>query len=160
MAGHIIYVHDTVPAPPEVVWEVLTDVAHADRVLRSVKHSAPITEGAYGVSTRWRETRTVFGHHGQQELAVVEADPPSRTVVETRVGKDVVRTAYRLTAAGPQQDHTRLTMTTTLVDADRSPLGRIAWEMFGGLSYGHTRRMFEHDLEDIAAEVRKRAPAV
>lgn len=157
MAGHIIYVHDTVPARPDAVWEVLTDVAHADRVLRGVKASALITDGPYDVGTRWREKRTVFGHHGEEELEVVEAEPPSRTVVETRLGNDVVRTAYRLTASGPQRDHTRLAMTTTLVDADRSPLGRLAWEMFGGLSYGHTRRMFEHDIEDIAAEVRKRA---
>ena len=160
MAGHIIYVHDTVPAPPDVVWSVLTDVDNADRVLRSVKDSVLLTQEPYDVGTRWREKRTVFGHHGEEELRVVEADPPSRTVVETTLGHDVVRTAYRLTAAGPDHTHTRLAMTTTLVDADRSLLGRFAWQAFGGLSYAHTRRMLEHDVEDIAAEVRRREPAV
>lgn len=156
MAGHIIYVHDTVPAPPEVVWAVLTDVAHADQVLRSVKDSELLTDGPYDVGTRWRETRTIFGHHGEEELRVIESEPPSRTVVETALGRDVVRTSYRLTASNPTRTHTRLAMTTTLVDANRTPLGRFAWDLFGGLSHAATRRMLERDIQDIAAEVSRR----
>lgn len=158
MAGHIIYVHDSIDAPPDLVWSVLTDVDHADQILRSVNDSELLTDGPYEVGTRWRESRTMFGHHGQEELQVVECDPPNRLVVETRLGKDVIRTAFRLTS-DQTETTTRFAMTTTLVDEERSALGKLAWEMFGGFSYEHTRRMLNHDLEDIKAECQRRAMA-
>jgi hypothetical protein len=80
-------------------------------------------------------------------------------VVQTPVGMYLFVWAYRVTRAGPDQDATRFAMTTTLVDEGRSTLGKIAWEMFGGLSFEHTRRMLQHDLEDIEAEVKRRTAA-
>lgn len=157
MAGHIIHVHGTIPAPPEQVWEVITDIAHADDVLRSVSEPYLLTEGEYDVGTTWRERRTLFGHHGPEELQVVESEPPRRTVVEAEVGHDVIRTAYRLTPAGPDHRDTRLAMTTTVVMSGRSPMSRAMWAMFGGFSYDRTRRVLEHDLEDIEAEACRRA---
>jgi len=157
MAGHIIYVHTTIPAPPEVVWEVITDVGHADRILRSVRRCAPVTEGGYDVGTRWHEERTLFGHHGDGERQVVECEPPRRTVVETRLGHDVIRTSYRITPFGFTGDRSRLAMTTRLDTSGRPLLSNVAWELFGGLTQGHTRRILEQDLEDIAAEAVRRA---
>lgn len=157
MAGHIIYVHDTVPAPPATVWEVITDVEGADRFLRSVTGSHLMTEGDFGVGSAWRERRTIFGHHGQEELHVVECDPPRRLLVETRLGRDTVRTAYSLTPPGGHDDRTRLAMTTTVQMADRTPVGTLAWQFFGGFSYDASRRMLERDLEDITTEVARRS---
>ena len=158
MAGHIIHVHTTIAGTPQQVWDVITDVDRADRILRSVTESRKLSEGEYGVGTFWREKRTVFGHHGTEELHVVECDPPRRTLVSTRLGDDVVRTAYSLTPAGGGQG-TRLSMTTTVVMDERSLVGNLAWKFFGGFSYESTKRMLEHDLEDIAAEVSRRAAA-
>ncbi|WP_436698317.1 SRPBCC family protein [Nocardioides sp. BYT-33-1] len=157
MAGHIIHVHATIPAPPEQVWDVITDIAHADDVLRSVSETELLTEGAYDVGTAWRERRTVFGHHGPEQLQVVESEPPRRTVVEAEVGNDVIRTAYRLTPSGPDATGTRLAMTTTVEMSHRSALSRAMWAMFGGFSYDRTRKVLEHDLEDIEAEACRRA---
>jgi hypothetical protein len=153
MAGHIIYVHATLPAPPAAVWDVITDVAHADRVFRSVHDSELVSDGPFGVGTVWREKRTLFGHRGEEELEVVECDPPMSLAVETRLRHDVVRTSYRLTGFG---DRARLAMTTSVHMEGRSAIERLAWKFFGGFSYEHTHRMFEHDLEDIAEEVRRR----
>lgn len=157
MAGHIIYVHDTIPAPPQTVWEVITEVDEADRILRSVTDSHLMTEGEFGVGTAWRERRTIFGHHGEEELHVVECSPPRRLVVETRLGHDTVRTAYSLTPANGHDDRTRLGMTTTVQMTDRTPVGNLAWKFFGGFSYDATRRMLEHDLADITTEVARRS---
>lgn len=159
MAGHIIHVHTTIPAPPEQVWDVITDVAHADQVLRSVSDTEVLTEGAYGVGTAWREKRTLFGHHGPEQLQVVEAEAPVRTVVEAEVGDDIIRTAYRLTPAGPDRHSTRLAMTTTVEMSHRSAMSRAMWAVFGGFSYDHSRKVLEHDLEDIEAEACRRATA-
>jgi uncharacterized protein YndB with AHSA1/START domain len=159
MAGHIIHVHSTIPAPPAQVWEVITDVAHAPDVLRSVSESEVLTEGGYDVGTTWRERRTLFGHHGPEQIQVVESEPERRTVVEAEVGNDIIRTAYRLTPSGPEATGTRLAMTTTVEMSHRSVLSRAMWAMFGGFSYDRTRKVLEHDLEDIEAEACRRATA-
>lgn len=159
MAGHIIHVHGTIPAPPERVWDVITDVAHADGVLRSVSETELLTEGGYDVGTAWRERRTLFGHHGPEELTVVESEAPLRTVVEAQVGNDLIRTAYRLTPTGRERDQTRLAMTTTVEMSHRTPIARAWWAMFGGFSYERSRTVLEHDLEDIEAESLRRTVA-
>ncbi|WP_182375886.1 SRPBCC family protein [Nocardioides sp. WS12] len=159
MAGHVIHVHGTIPAPPEQVWDVITDVAHANDVLRSVSETELLTEGEYDVGTAWRERRTLFGHHGPEEIQVVESQPPLRTVVEAEVGNDIIRTAYRLTPTGQDRGQTRLAMTTTVEMSHRSPLSRAIWAAFGGFSYERTRKVLEHDLEDIEAEARRRTLA-
>ncbi|MEV5002969.1 SRPBCC family protein [Nocardioides sp. LML1-1-1.1] len=156
MAGHIIHVHGTIPAPPEQVWDVITDIAHADTVLRSVTECELLTEGEYAVGTAWRERRSLFGHHGTEDLHVVEADAPRRAVVEAEVGDDVIRTAYRLTP-DPEGRRTRLAMTTTVEMSHRSAMSRAMWAVFGGFSYDHSRRVLEHDLADIEAEACRRA---
>jgi uncharacterized protein YndB with AHSA1/START domain len=157
MAGHVIYVHDTIPAPPEQVWEVITDVGSYDRILRSVTGSRLMTEDGFEVGTAWHERRTIFGHHGDEELHVVECHPPRRALVETRLGNDTVRTAYSLTPAGGHDDQTKISMTTTVEMKDRSPVGNLAWKFFGGFSYDSTKRMLQHDLEDIEKEVARRS---
>lgn len=157
MAGHIIYTHNTIPAPPEAVWDVITDIAHADTVLRSVSGTEQVTPGEYAVGTTWRERRNVFGHHGTEELHVVECEAPRRTIVEAEAGADTIRTAYRLTPADMNGSTTRLAMTTTIEMKGRSMMSRAMWKMFGNHSFEHTRRVLEHDMEDIEAEAVRRA---
>ncbi|KAA1428976.1 SRPBCC family protein [Nocardioides antri] len=159
MAAHIIYLNVTLPAPPQVVWDVITDVDRADEIYRSVSSSELLTEGPYDVGTVWREKRTLFGHHGEEELHVVECEAPRRAVVDTRLGHDTVRTSYRLTPLGTDQDHTRLAMTTRMIATDRTALEKLAWNFFGGFSYDRTRRMLRHDLDDVEAEVKRRTLA-
>jgi hypothetical protein len=160
MAGHIIYVHTTIPASQQDVWDVITDVAHADAILRSVHGSTMLSDGEFGIGTTWREKRTMFGHRGEEELRVVECDAPRSMVVETTLGADLVRTSYRLTQFGADGHSTRLAMTTSVQMRDRSPWRRLSWKFFGGFSYEHTHRMLERDLEDIAAEVMRRRAQV
>lgn len=155
MAGHVIHIHTTIPAPPEAIWEVITDVGRSAEVLRSVSWSQQITEGSYDVGTVWREKRTMFGHHGEEELCVMSADPPLRTQFETRIGHDVILTSYSLTPT-PQGDTTRLSQTTTVVMNERTRAELWAWKFFGAFSFESTRRMLQHDLEDINAEVTRR----
>ena len=100
MAGHIIHGHGTLSAPPEQVWDVITDVAHANDVLRSVSETELLTEGEYDVGTSWRERRTLFGHHGPEEMQVVESQPPLRTVVEAVAGPALTQQAYDAAVAG------------------------------------------------------------
>ena len=159
MASHVIILSTTIPAPPEVVWDVITDVAHADEIFRSVSDSRLETDGPFDVGTVWHEKRTLFGHHGEEQLHVVECEVPRRAVVETRLGHDTVRTSYRLTQLGVDDIQTRVTISTTMLAEDRTAVEKLAWSFFGAFSYDRTRRMLQHDLDDLEAEVKRRALA-
>ncbi|WP_188113504.1 SRPBCC family protein [Nocardioides humilatus] len=156
MASHVIILNATIPAPPSVVWDVITDVGRADQIFRSVSGSEKLTEGDYGVGTVWHEKRTLFGHHGEEELHVVECESERRSVVDTKLGHDTIRTAYRLTPQGASGGQTRFAMTTTMIESDRTPAEKLSWKFFGGFSYDRTKRMLEHDLQDLEAEVKRR----
>src|SRR5688500_13226555 len=82
MNAHRIYLERLVQARVERVWEVLTDVAHADQTLSGVERVELITEGPYRVGTGWRETRRMFGKQATEQMEVTVAEAPARTVIE------------------------------------------------------------------------------
>lgn len=149
MAQHVIHLDRQIYASPEQVWNVLTDVEHSADTIRSV-HNVEVLEEVdeFGVGTRWREDRTLMGHHGTEELEVVQADPPSHFAVQTRRDRDVIRMTYTIT---PLDEGTRLSL--TLVDdlTDRNPLSQLVWSLWGEVSLHSTRRMLAHDLDDVAS---------
>ncbi len=153
MTGHVIHLTTEVNASPEAVWDVLTDLDHYPEILRSVK-ATRVAEPGYDVGTSWIEERTFFGHHGEEELRVTECVVPRRTTHETKVDHDSIRTAYVLQ---PHPDGpTKLLVTATLDITERTPAERLLWNAFGVHSYNSTRKMLEHDLEDIRAEAERR----
>lgn len=154
MTGHVIHLRTSIQASPDTIWEVLTDLPHTADILRSVRSAELLSEGEYGVGTTWREERTFFGHHGQEELHVVESDPPNRTLHETKLRHDRITTAYSIRAN--QHGGTDLLLTATLDPSERTPRERMAWNALGGHSYSATRKMLEQDLEDIRSEAEHR----
>ncbi|GGO87188.1 hypothetical protein GCM10011584_11200 [Nocardioides phosphati] len=153
MTGHVIHLNTEINASPEAVWDVLTDVAHYPEILRSVK-ATRVGDEPYDVGTSWVEERTFFGHHGEEELRVTECVEPRRTTHETRVDHDSIRSAYVLQPHG--DGSTKLLVTATLDITDRTSTERMLWNAFGAHSYNATRKMLEHDLEDIRTEAERR----
>lgn len=158
MTGHVIHLSTEIAADQETVWSVLTDLAHSSDVLRSVKSVDRISEGDYAVGTTWHETRAIFGHKGDEELHVTESEPPHRTIHETRLGHDRVRTSYSLQPSPQGPGHSRLLLTSSVDVHERLPGGNLLWNTWGNIGFEKTRRMLAHDLEDIkgAAESRSR----
>jgi len=154
MTGHTIVVHESFDATPEQVWRVITDVGGLADVLRSVTYAELLTDGPYDVGTRWTESRTFFGHHGTEELEVVETRPPFHTTHLTKLHGDVIRTSYSMTPHN--NGTTRLSITATADMSGRGPGGKLGWIFFGEIPFDRTRRMLEHDLADIGAEVQRR----
>lgn len=148
MTSHVIVLDQTIGAPLDAVWSVLTDVEHAEDVFGNVHDVELLTDGPYGVGTEWRETRKLLGHHGEETLRVVECSAPRHTMVEIIVGRDRVTMSWALTPHGPQ---TRLSLTMALDTSRRTALGRFAWNTWGNVGYESTRRMLQADLADIAA---------
>lgn len=155
MTGHVIHLNTTIDASPETIWGVLTDLPHTAEILGSVKSAELITDGEYDVGTTWREERNFFGHHGEEELHVIESEPPSRTLHETRLRHDRIRTAYLIerTADGTAS---RLLITATMDVSGRTKSELMRWNVLGRHSFESTRRMLIRDLEDIRIEAEKR----
>jgi hypothetical protein len=154
VTGHVIHLGTTIEADQETVWGVLTDLPHVSEILRSVTSSEVLSEGEYDVGTTWREDRTFFGHHGTEELHVTESEPPRRTIHETRLGNDQIRTAYSVQPG--YGGGTKLLLTATVDMHERNAAGNFVWNTWGNISFEQTRKMLVHDLEDIGAEAERR----
>jgi hypothetical protein len=154
VTGHVIHLSTTVNASPDAVWDVLTDLPHAADILRSVRTAELLTEGEYAVGTTWREDRTFFGHKETEELHVTESEPPRRTIHETKVGHDRIRTAYSIQ---PGSDgRTKLLLTVTIDMSERTQRERLAWATWGNISFEQTKKVLDQDLEDIGREAERR----
>ncbi|MGA5197581.1 SRPBCC family protein [Streptomyces exfoliatus] len=75
-----VVVERRVAASPGRVWEAITDLPDMPRVLSGVEKVEVLTEGGFGVGTRWRETRRMLGKEATEEMTVTECEPPDRYV--------------------------------------------------------------------------------
>ena len=147
-----------VAAPPEVVWDVLTDVDGGPRFLSSLKAVRWLSEPGYEVGSRWVETRLHRGREMEMELSVEAAERPERVTVvspmygmrheaditvtplEGGAGGSRIRQAFTVTP-GPGQGRLKAAVLTTLM-------------MIGTKQ---AKAMMEQDLADIAVEAERRA---
>ncbi|AXH96276.1 SRPBCC family protein [Ornithinimicrobium avium] len=148
--SHEVTLSRRIPAPPAVVWEVITDLDQAQRRLSQVTDLHVITDGPYAVGTRWRETRRMMGASDTQELVVVENDPLRRTVTETVDASTTYRTTLLLESLD-ESAGTLLTATFQATVDDPSRLQRLALRVVGPLGLKLTERSIRTELDDIAA---------
>jgi carbon monoxide dehydrogenase subunit G len=71
-----------VVAPVDRVWALATDLEGAPEVLSGVDAVEVLTPGPFGVGTRWRETRTMFGRSATEEMEVTAVEPQRSYTVE------------------------------------------------------------------------------
>lgn len=153
MDGHRVHLERSVQAPVERVWEVLTDVAHADRTLSGVQRVEVVTDGPYRVGTRWRETRRMFGKEATEEMQVTAAQAPTRTVIETDSSGVHYVTEFTLTPSSA--DATVLAMSFSAVQERAGLLHKALWRLAGRIGAKATERVMARDLHDIAARAER-----
>ncbi|ANS79906.1 Carbon monoxide oxidation accessory protein CoxG [Serinicoccus hydrothermalis] len=148
--AHEVSVGRRVEAPPAAVWEVVTDLEHAQERLSQVTDLHVLTLGPYAVGTGWRETRRMMGASDTQEMWVVDNDPERRTVTEARSGNTVFRTALTLE---PEDDGaaTQLSIRFSASTSDPNALQRLALRVVGPLGQKMTEKALRTELADIAA---------
>jgi uncharacterized protein YndB with AHSA1/START domain len=135
-----------VAAPPERVWRALTELDRAGEWMPGFVRAERLTGDGFGVGTRWRETRKVFGKEATEEFEVTEFEPPSSLglFVDGRKGamkQGEFRFRYRLEPAGGGTDvhlHSRV-----------GGFGPIAG-FFARLFSGYFRKACEKDLKALA----------
>lgn len=71
-----IEVSQAVAAPAPVVWSLITDIEHSPEVISGIRSVERLDDGdGFGVGTRWRETRVMFGRSASEEMTITAVDP-------------------------------------------------------------------------------------
>ncbi|MET9378437.1 SRPBCC family protein [Streptomyces sp. NPDC002992] len=153
MAMKSVVVERRIAASPGPVWEALTDLRDMERVLSGVERVEVLTEGVFGVGTRWRETRRMMGKEATEEMTVTEAEPPDRyvTVADSHGMHYVSEIALRPDGAGA----TTVRMTFSATPAEGGRTGFLA-KLLSGLGARAVSRALAKDLDDVAASVERR----
>lgn len=131
------------------VWEALTDLRGMERVLSGVSKVEVLTDGAFGVGTRWRETRRMFGKEATEEMWVTACDPPERYVVEAESHGTHYVSEWVLRADGPSVTTVGMTFSAVTSGGVTGLLARI----LGGLGERAVRKAIAKDLDEVASAV-------
>lgn len=134
-----------VDAPVERVWSVATDLSRATDVLSAVTRIELLTDGPFGVGTRWRETRRMFGKEATEEMWVTACDPAHGYTVEADSSGAHYVSTFTFTPVAEVTDVT--------LSFDARPYGRLRRVTAGVLGVVMTRPIagqLNHDLADIA----------
>lgn len=143
-----IQVEQEVRAPVERVWAIITDLARSPEVMSGLDEVEILAGGEqFGVGTRWRETRTMFGKKATEDMQIVAVEPGrSYDVVAESHGS---RYESSLTVVPSVSGSCVLTMTFQGVPT--STASRVLGATLGRLLVAPTRKAIERDLADLAA---------
>ena len=137
-----------IDAPAQRVWELITDIEHAPETLSGVEQVERLDDGGgFGVGTRWRETRTMFGRQATEEMEVTAVEPERSYTTVAQHGTTRYVSALQVEPLGEE----RCQLAMTFEGTSSSALGRILAATVGRLFSGSTRKMVQQDLDDIAA---------
>jgi carbon monoxide dehydrogenase subunit G len=143
-----------IDASPEAVWAVVSDIGSAAETLSGVVAIERLTDGPYGVGTRWRETRTMFGMKDTMEMEVAESEPGRRTVVLSPVGDILYRTEFALRPRAGGGTELRMDFSAEQ-PPQRGPAALLT-SLLSGVGMQASQKAMEQDLQDIAAAARRR----
>jgi carbon monoxide dehydrogenase subunit G len=136
-----------ISAPTERIWSVITDLDAAPDQLSGVESIERISGPEFGVGTRWRETRRMFGKEAVEELEVGTVIPERSYTVEAASHGSKYHS--ELTVEGVGDGTSLLTMS---FEAEPQSLGaKLASATIGLLFRGATKKALAKDLDDIAA---------
>ncbi len=152
MTSRSVVVERRVAASQGRVWEALTDLGRMDRMLSGVTRVEVLTDGGFGVGTRWRETRRMFGKDATEEMWVTVSEPPERYVVEAESHGSRYVSKWVLRADGPES--TTILMTFS-ADATGAVAGLLA-KVMGSVGARAVRKAVTKDLDDVAGWVEGR----
>ena len=148
----VIEVLDTLPGPPEVVWELLTDWEHQGDWMLEASGFEVIGEQREGVGVEAKATVRIAGLRTRDRIRVGMWEPPRILVIE-HLGW--VKGAGEIQLV-PIREGTRIRWRETLF-APRllGPVGRAGMRLLAPL----LQRTFQRDLKVLRGLVRLRASA-
>lgn len=140
----VMEVSTQIDAPPARVYEVITDLPSAPDRIKAIKTLEVLTEGEFGVGTRFRETRVMFGKEATEEMEIIDLVPGERYTTEA----ESCGCRYEsVMSVVPDGAGSRLTMTF-----DATPLtfvGKVMSAVMWPLLKGTMRKAIRADLADL-----------
>ncbi|MEV7617949.1 SRPBCC family protein [Streptomyces sp. NPDC089799] len=152
MGNTEVSVERDVAAPMTAVWDALTDLESMPLVLSGVDAVEVLTPGPFGVGTRWRETRRMFGKSATEEMRVTVCDAPVRYVTEAENHGMHYFSEFRLTRRTPGRTSVRMTFSARPLPGGKLPL---LARLLGGLGSRAVSRAIAKDLADVASSVER-----
>ncbi|MFF7164983.1 SRPBCC family protein [Streptomyces sp. NPDC008086] len=152
MSSRSVVVERRIAAGQGPVWESLTDLRGMEQMLSGVTGVEVLTAGVFGVGTRWRETRRMFGKEATEEMWVTACEPPERYVVEAESHGTRYISEWQLLADGPTATTVRMTFTGVTSGGVTGLLARV----LGGVGARAVSKAVAKDLEDVAVAVEGR----
>ncbi|MPY59072.1 SRPBCC family protein [Streptomyces spongiae] len=153
MTSRSVVVERRIAAGQGPVWEALTDLGGMERVLSGVTKVEILTDGAFGVGTRWRETRRMFGKDATEEMWATAGEPPERYVVEAESHGTHYVSEWLLRADGPSATTVRMTFSAEVPGGITGLLARI----LGGVGARAVSKAIAKDLDDVASAIEGRS---
>lgn len=154
MAGQTITVQREILAEPLAVWNVVTDIDRANKVLTAVEQTERLAGDGFDVGTRWLETRREMGRAETEEILVTEAVAPSRAVVASESSGTTYSTVIE---CRPSSLGTTLVFTFKAT-TDNAGLGqKMIFAVIGKVGVKAAKAALQRDLADIASAVEHRA---
>lgn len=136
-----------VAAPADRVWEIITNLERSPDFISAIDHVERLDPGSdFGVGTRWRETRTIFGKEATEELEITAVEPGRSYVVEADSHGAHYRSVMGVDPVSEVESRLWLTFDARPVTF----VGKLMHVTIGRLFRGSTRKMLAKDLEDIA----------
>lgn len=148
MTTHTITLSRETTASPEKVWRVLSDIPGAPENISGIDSVEMLSDQPYGVGTRWRETRTMFGKQASEEMWVTAADAPHKTVVEAESSGTHYTTSFTI---APSSGGSLVTFEFAGTLVSGSGWQKFMWKAFGRFGLGFAAKAMRADLDDIAA---------
>jgi carbon monoxide dehydrogenase subunit G len=144
-------VSQEVDVPPESVWVIITDLDQFERTISAIEKVERLDDGdGFGVGTRWRETRTMFGRTATEEMEVTSIDHGRSYVTEA----DSHGAQYRTTMAAAPLGADRTLLSTTFGAEPHGFMAKVLSTTVGRLFDRSTRKALEKDLAEIADAAR------
>ena len=133
-----------IDAPIERVFELFTDLEHAADRIAGLDLVEMLSEGQFGVGTRWRETRKMFGKEATEVMEITACEPPNMYVADAASHGSQYRSIWKFSQAGDGTD--------VAMEFQATPVSLMAKLMMplAELMMKSVVKLLEADLDDLA----------
>ena len=142
----MVITHET-SAPPDKVWNVLVDLDNSPQTIGAIKDIERLDGGdEFGVGTKWRETREMFGKDATEVLEVTAVDQGHSYTVEADSRGARYTSVMSVEPAGAGS-----TISMSFAAEPKGTFSKVLSGTIGKMFEGGTRKALLQDLADIAA---------
>lgn len=146
-----VTVTSEIEAPVDKTFAMFTDIEHASEHVSGIKEVQVMTTGAFGLGTRWLETREVMGRLDAAEMEVTAFEKSKTYTITHHKAGAKVDTVFTFQPSGAG---TKVTIEFALENQGLPPglLTPVSWAIAGKV-----RDVLGHDLADLKRSVERKA---